>query len=179
MIKYEWRNRLSPAESAELADLLQRAAAYDAEPEYSSIDFADVEQAMSQADSPVRHLVIWMLPYATAMGERDEPERIAGLLRLVFTSENQGEVTVVIDPRLRSKGIMTLLVEQVGLDTTAPDGWMGTGVGAGQPPCRRPIEQPVPDPAHAPRVEAHQVNRIRRGGHRRTGFGADRRCGAE
>ena len=102
MIKHEWRSTLSPAESAELADLLQRAAAYDAEPEYSTIDFADVEQAMSEADSPVRHLVIWMLPYATAMGEPDRPERIAGLLRLTFTSEGAAEGVVVIDPDLRS-----------------------------------------------------------------------------
>jgi N-acetylglutamate synthase-like GNAT family acetyltransferase len=130
MIKYEWRSTLSPAESAELADLLQRAAAYDAEPEYSTIEFADVEQAMARADPAVRHLVIWMLPHATAMGERDEPERIAGLLRLVFTSRHAADATVVIDPCLRSKGIITLLLEQVGLDTTAPNGWIGTGAHA-------------------------------------------------
>lgn len=129
MIKYEWRGSLSPAESAELADLLQRAAEYDAEPEYNSIDFADVEVAMFQADSSVRHLLIWMLPHATAMNEPEEPERVAGLLRLVFTSNGAAEATVVIDPRLRSIGIVTLLLEQVGLDTTdgtLSDGWMGT-----------------------------------------------------
>ena len=44
MIKYEWRASLSPDESAELSDLLGRAAEYDAEPEYSRIDFADVDR---------------------------------------------------------------------------------------------------------------------------------------
>jgi len=127
MIKYEWRRALSRDESAEIADLLRRCAAYDAEPEYSTIAFADVEQAMSQADSPVRHLVIWMLAHATAMGEPDQPERIAGLLRLNFTSKGVAEGVAVIDPDLRSIGIMTLLLEQVGVDTTAPDGWFGTG----------------------------------------------------
>ena len=127
MIKYEWRTNLSAAESTDLADLLGRAAAYDAEPEYNSIDFADVEQALSQPDPSVRHLLIWMLPHATAMGQPDEPERIAGLLRLVFTSKHAAEATVVIDPRLRSIGIMTLLLEQVGLDTALPDGWLATG----------------------------------------------------
>ena len=47
MIKYEWRTSLSPDESAELSDLLGRAAEYDAEPEYNRIDFADVDRAMS------------------------------------------------------------------------------------------------------------------------------------
>jgi N-acetylglutamate synthase-like GNAT family acetyltransferase len=128
VIKYEWRTSLSPTESAELADMLQRAAAYDAEPEYSTIDFADVEEAMSQTNSSVRHLLIWMLPHATAMGEADEPERIAGLLRLTPLSEGAAEATTVIDPRLRSIGITTLLLEQVGVDATCPDGWMGTGL---------------------------------------------------
>lgn len=127
MIKYEWRRGLSPAESTELADLLQRAAEYDVEPEYNTIDFAGVEAAMSQPDSPVQHLLIWMLPHATAMSEPDEPERIAGLLRLVCTSDGTAEATVVIDPCLRSIGIVTLLLEQMGLDCAPPDGWMGTG----------------------------------------------------
>jgi mycothiol synthase len=127
MIKYEWRTTLSAAESAELEDLLTRAAAYDAEPEYSIIEFGDVEQAMSQPDSSIRQLLVWMLPHATAMGQPDEPERIAGLLRLVFTSKRSAEATVVVDPSLRSIGIMTLLLEQVGLDTALSDGWFGTG----------------------------------------------------
>ena len=42
MIKYEWRTESESDEAAELADLLARAADYDAEPDYSTIDFADV-----------------------------------------------------------------------------------------------------------------------------------------
>lgn len=127
MIKYEWRTSWNSEESAEVADLLRRAADYDAEPEYSGIEFADVEQAMTQPNSPVQHLFIWMLPYATAMGQPDEPERIAGLLRLTFGANDTAEATVVIDPTLRSRGIMTLLLEQVGTDANSPEGWMGTG----------------------------------------------------
>jgi hypothetical protein len=127
MIKYEWRADLSPDESAELSDLLVRAAEYDAEPEYSRIDFGDVKDAMSQSDSPVRHLVIWMLRHATAMGEPDQPERIAGLIRLESLSDGSAIASAVIDPRLRSIGIMTLLLERVGLDTVRPGGWLDTG----------------------------------------------------
>jgi mycothiol synthase len=127
MIKYEWRTSLSPDESAELSDLLGRAADYDAEPEYNRIDFADIDRAMSQQDSSHRHLLIWMLPHATAMGEPDQPERIAGVLRLKCSSDGSAQASAVVDPRLRSIGIMTLLAETVGLDTTTPGGWLDTG----------------------------------------------------
>jgi mycothiol synthase len=127
MIKYEWRTSLSPDESAELSDLLGRAAEYDAEPEYNTIDFADVDRAMSQSDSSVRHLLIWMLPHAIAMGEPDQPERIAGLIRLQCSSDGSATAGAVIDPGLRSIGIMTLLLERVGLDAARPGGWLDTG----------------------------------------------------
>jgi mycothiol synthase len=127
MIKYEWRTSLSPDESAELSDMLGRAAHYDAEPEYNRIDFGDVDRAMSQSDSSVRHLLIWMLPHATAMGEPDQPARIAGLLRLRCLPDGSAHASAVVDPRLRSIGIMTLLLERVGLDTARPGGWLDTG----------------------------------------------------
>jgi hypothetical protein len=127
MIKYEWRSSLSPGESVELSDLLGRAAQYDAEPEYTGIDFNEVNRAMSQSDSPARHLLIWMLPHATAMGEPDQPEQIAGLIRVDCSSDGSARASAVIDPRLRSIGIMTLLLERAGLDTTRPGGWLDTG----------------------------------------------------
>jgi mycothiol synthase len=124
MIKHEWRNHLSPEESTELAALLAHSAAYDAEPEYSSIDFAEVAATLGQCDT--RHLLIWMLPLSVALDRPDEGERIAGLLRLVFATDGVAEATLVIDPELRSIGIATLLIEQLGLDATAPTGWAGT-----------------------------------------------------
>lgn len=127
MIKYEWRTGLSGPEADELRDLLDRAAAYDAEPEYSTIAFDEVAGSMAQQDSGVQHLVIWMLPHATAMAEPDEPERVAGLLRLVPGADGGSEVHLVVDPRFRSIGITTLLVEQIGLDTTGAHGWAGSG----------------------------------------------------
>ena len=127
MIKYEWRTSLSPDESAELSDLLGRAAEYDTEAEYNRIDFVEVDRAMAESDSSVRHLVIWMLSHATAMGEPDQPDRIAGLIRLECSPDGSANASAVIDPQLRSIGIMTLLVERVGLDTERPGGWLDTG----------------------------------------------------
>lgn len=125
MIRYEWRTALSGPEADELADLLSRAARYDAEPEYSTIDFSDV--ADSLGDPAAHHLLIWMLPHATALSGPDSPERIAGLVRLIRGAAGTAEATGVIDPDLRSIGISTLLLERVGLDTGAGGGWLGTG----------------------------------------------------
>ncbi|BBX03622.1 hypothetical protein BST36_07360 [Mycolicibacterium moriokaense] len=127
MIKYEWRTQLDADEAAQLEDMLSRAAVYDAEPEYCTIDFADVQRSMAASDSRVKHLVIWMLPYSSAFGEADHPERIAGLMRLDVDDDGVADAAIVVDPRLRSIGITTLLLERVGLDTGAPDGWLGTG----------------------------------------------------
>ena len=127
MIKYEWRTELDVDEFNELSDLLARAAEYDAEPEYTTISAAEVAQSMSSGDGRARHLLIWMLPYATAQGEPDQPERIAGLMRLVVDARGVGRAAVVVDPRFRSIGIMTLLLERVGLDCSADGGWLGTG----------------------------------------------------
>jgi len=127
MIKYEWRTELSRVEADELSGLLARAAAYDAEPGYNTVEFDDVARSLADSDSPDRHLLIWMLPHATAMAEPNAPECIAGLLRLAGAATGRAEATAVIDPGLRSIGIMTLLLERVGLDTSAADGWLGTG----------------------------------------------------
>ncbi|MDZ7884563.1 MAG: hypothetical protein U5N53_17485 [Mycobacterium sp.] len=128
MIKYEWRTELDPTEMKELTDLLDRAAEYDGEAEYTSIAAEPVIRSMTERNSRFRHLVIWMLPYATAMGEPDHPERIAGLLRMHIHADGTAQSALVIDPRLRSIGIATLLLERIGLDFTGSEGWLGTGV---------------------------------------------------
>jgi mycothiol synthase len=125
VIKYEWRDHLDAGESAELAGMLARAAVYDAEPEYNTIDYADVAATLGSADT--RHLLIWRLPRTATSGLADTHHQIAGLLRLVFTSDDVAEATVVIDPDARSIGILTMLLEQVGVSPDPIDGWAGTG----------------------------------------------------
>lgn len=129
MIKYEWRTHLDPEESAELADLLDRASSFDAEAEHNSIDFAAVDREMAASSESVRHLVIWMLPHAVAMDRPDDPARIAGLIRVELDPDDagKGDVTAVVDPAYRSIGIITSLLEQVGVDTDEDAGWLGTG----------------------------------------------------
>jgi hypothetical protein len=128
MIKYEWRDHLDTDESAELAEMLVRAAVYDAEPEYNTIDFADVRATLGAPDT--RHLLIWRLPRTATSGFADDSHQIAGLLRLVFTSDTAADATVVIDPKARSIGILTMLLEQLGVGVNNTDGWAGIGARA-------------------------------------------------
>jgi mycothiol synthase len=125
VIKHDWRDRLSRGDSAELAALLTRAARHDAGPEYNTIDFADVRATLGQPHT--RHLLIWLLPGAVVGARRVESQRIAGLLRMEFGTDGVTEATLVIDPELRSIGIATLLLEELGVDAGAARGWAGTG----------------------------------------------------
>ncbi|GAB26281.1 putative acetyltransferase [Gordonia polyisoprenivorans NBRC 16320 = JCM 10675] len=127
MIKYEWRDGFDESEAAELRGLLERAAAYDAEPEYNTIDPDDVLARTAEPDH-VRNLVIWMLPRPNTLDGPPDPERIAGMIRFVDRGEQWWDATVVIDPDLRSIGIMTLLLEQAGLNLAAEEGWLGSGI---------------------------------------------------
>jgi hypothetical protein len=84
---------------------------------------------MAAQTESARHLVIWMLPHAVTASGPDDPARIAGLVRLDFTpdAEGEAEVSAVVDPRFRSIGIITLLLEQVGVDPDTEQGWLGSG----------------------------------------------------
>lgn len=127
MIRYEWRSDVSEPEATQIRALLEAAAEYDREPEFSSIEFGDVEDDLARSGSDRGLLLIWMLPRQTKVGEADEPESLAGVLRMVLDSHGVGDVQLVIRPELRSIGIVTLFVERAGLDVAADGGWLGSG----------------------------------------------------
>lgn len=131
MIRYEWRTQLTGEESAEVRSLLEAAAVYDSEPEFSGIDPVDVERDLAQGDSTRHLLLIWMLPRMTRASENEEPECLAGVLRMAVDADGVGDVDLVIAPGLRSLGIVTLFVERAGLDVaTGHGGWLGSGATA-------------------------------------------------
>ena len=69
-----------------------------------------------------------MLPRTATSGLADDVQQIAGLLRLVFTSDTAAEATVVIDPKARSIGITHACCSNSSASAqTTPDGWAGTG----------------------------------------------------
>ncbi|NMO03695.1 N-acetyltransferase [Gordonia sp. TBRC 11910] len=126
MIRYEWCTSLSADDTAALRSLLNRAASYDAEPEYNTIDADALAADLADPASGVRHLVVWLTPRPVALDAPLEPERVAGVIRLVPSGGGWADGTIVIDPDLRSLGIVTLLLEQEGVDVGA-DGWLGSG----------------------------------------------------
>ncbi|OZG29221.1 N-acetyltransferase [Williamsia sp. 1138] len=127
MIRYQWQTELSDSEAAEVRNLLESASGYDAEPEFSGIDFADVEHDLAQRDPNRRLLLIRMLARQVRAGEDEEPECLAGVLRMVIDHHGVGDVQLVVAPELRSLGIVTLFVEQAGLDVGVEGGWLGSG----------------------------------------------------
>lgn len=128
MIDYAWVDTLDDADGEQLRDLLERAAVYDAEPEYNTVDYAEVRSEMADADSASQHLMLWLQPRARELGGSLEPRRVAGVIRCLPTADGWSSATVVIDPELRSIGIMTLLMERAGLRMDGPEGWLGSGI---------------------------------------------------
>ena len=68
-----------------------------------------------------------MLARQTRAGQDEEPECLAGVLRMVVDRHGVGDVQLVVAPELRSLGIVTLFVERAGLDVGAEGGWLGSG----------------------------------------------------
>jgi len=128
MIDYAWCTELQEADAQQLSDLLVRAAAYDAEPEYNSLDPAELTAEMADPSAGGRYLVLWLQPRPRALDAPLEPRRVAGLLRFLPAADGWYEGTVIIDPDLRSIGIMTLLMERAGLALDADEGWLGSGI---------------------------------------------------
>ena len=126
MISYAWRRAFGPqdpAEEGELREMLAEAAETDAEAGFPAVSL----------DQPYRddasHLVVRLLP--DGRPGHDASAVIAADLRVEPDSDG-GPATAryVVRPRLRSRGISTLLLETLGLDLRAGEGWAGTGVPA-------------------------------------------------
>src|SRR6516164_3122028 len=120
MITCAWRASFAPEEEGELREMLAEAAETDAEAGFPAVSL----------DQPYRddasHLVVRLLP--DGRPGHDASAVIAAYLRVEPDSDG-GPATAryVVRPRLRSRGISTLLLETLGLDLRAGGGWAGTG----------------------------------------------------
>jgi mycothiol synthase len=103
--------------------MLAAAAEEDAEAGFPAVSLGQPYPAGA------RHLVVRLLPDGRPGHEGSSP--VAAYLR-VEPDPDGGPATVryVVRPEFRSRGISTLLVEQVGLDLAAEGGWAGTGAPA-------------------------------------------------
>lgn len=124
MISYQWCSELDPDYRDEVLALVATAAEYDEEAGFSRIHTADVTST-SRDGARVYHLPIKARRDLSA--REDAPLVIVAYLHLHVDDEGLGTVQFVVHPDYRSRGVATMLVEEIGLDTTGDGGWEGTG----------------------------------------------------
>jgi mycothiol synthase len=123
MITCSWRTALDPGEEREVGEMLAAAAEADAE-----AGFPAVSLGQPYPDG-ARHLVVRLLPDGRPGHENSSP--VAAYLRVEPDPDGgPAAVRYVVRPEFRSRGVSTLLVEQIGLDLAAEGGWAGTGAPA-------------------------------------------------
>ena len=113
MITYSWRTGFDAGEEREVGEMLAEAASADAEAGFPAVSLSEAYPA------DARHLVVRLLPDVRPGHEGSSP--VAAYLR-VEPDPSGGLATVryVVRPQFRSRGISTLLVEQMGLDLGTP-----------------------------------------------------------
>ncbi|ASR01470.1 GNAT family N-acetyltransferase [Gordonia rubripertincta] len=127
MITYEWLPRLDGDELDEVVELVIAAAEYDEEAGFSHIDPAMV-RATGDGTRTIAHLPIKARRDLSPL--EDVPMVVVAYLHLAVEADGLGVVSYVVHPEYRSRGITTLLVEEIRLDTTGEGGWAGTGANA-------------------------------------------------
>ncbi|MBH0781031.1 GNAT family N-acetyltransferase [Nocardia bovistercoris] len=127
MITYAWCRRLDDSAGAEVSALVTAAGRYDMEAGFTTID------PWEAASGEGGEHAVWHLPIKVRRDlsvRADTPMVMAAYLRLSIERGGHGSVALVVDPRYRSRGIATTLVEELGLAVSAPGGWCGTGATA-------------------------------------------------
>jgi len=127
MISCQWREELADDDRDEVLALVAAAAEYDDEAGFSRVEPRDVT-ACSRKGVRVSHLVVKARRGLSAL--EDAPLVVVAYLHLAVDEDGLGAVQFVVHPDYRSRGIATLLVEELGLDVDRPAGWMGTGARA-------------------------------------------------
>ncbi|EME50633.1 acetyltransferase [Rhodococcus ruber BKS 20-38] len=124
MISYQWCSELDSSDRDEVAALVAAAAGYDEDAGFSRIHPGDVTST-SRDGVRVFHLPIKARKDLSARD--DAPLVIVAYLHLQVDGAGLGTVQFVVHPDYRSRGVATMLVEEIGLGTTADGGWERTG----------------------------------------------------
>ncbi|MDT2006123.1 GNAT family N-acetyltransferase [Rhodococcus opacus] len=124
MIAYQWCSELDSGDRDEALSLVAAAAEYDEEAGFPRVHPKDVTST-SRDGVRISHLPIKARKDLSA--REDAPLVVVAYLHLQVDDEGLGTVQFVVHPGYRSRGIATMLVEELGLGTTTDGGWAGTG----------------------------------------------------
>ena len=127
IISYSWTPQLEGEDLEQVLALVTAASEYDDEAGFAQIDPADV-RSTGTAGIRVLHLPIRARRDLEPVD--DVPLVVVAYLRLAIGAGGLATVSYVVHPEYRSRGLTTLLVEQLGLDVDAEAGWGATGASA-------------------------------------------------
>lgn len=127
MIRHEWLDRLTGQDLEDALELVRVAWDYDAEAGFTRVPESLVRQHLPAPGPTVVH-------HLTVRGDLDDLTwdgqggDLLAYLHLTVTGD-EALARYVVHPDHRSRGVTTMLFEQLGLDAT-DDGWLGTGAHA-------------------------------------------------
>lgn len=122
MIQHQILTALDDDDLRDVLELAKTAWDYDEQAGFTPITEAMARQVSSDGRA-VRHVI--------ARGSLDDPDwsgeggELIAYVNLAV-DDGQGAARAVVHPRFRSRGVATMLVETIGLDTGG-QGWLGSG----------------------------------------------------
>lgn len=119
MIRYDWCDDVPTEALPELESLLREAAEEDLEGGFPVLAV--------QPAKKVQHLLVHLLPDERPESSVPEGGALAAYLRLSRRDDGTHAAEYVVRPRFRSRGVTTLLMERMGVDTRRATGWVDTG----------------------------------------------------
>ncbi|MFZ0712638.1 GNAT family N-acetyltransferase, partial [Mycobacterium sp.] len=127
MISYQWCSTLNAGDREEVLALVAAAAEFDEEAGFSHIQPDEVD-TVGREGLRVFHLPV--KAHRDLSFRDDAPKVIVSYLRLLVDDAGLGTIQYVVHPDYRSRGLTTMLVEELGLDVDARNGWADTGARA-------------------------------------------------
>jgi mycothiol synthase len=129
MIEREWITALSPDTDAEARAILEAAEDYDREQGFSVVDYRAMVNDLADPNSPNRIMLVHYIPSDQAERENEDVERtLAAVLRAELADDGRARVSYTVNPDLRSLGVTTLLVEEMGLPGRNGNAWAAAGI---------------------------------------------------
>lgn len=131
MITWDWVSELTENQDTEMRLMLEAAEDYDLEQGFSVVDYKAVKSDLKDSTSPNKLMLVYYDPLEAGTSEQGKQELIlASVLRAEVGDDGNARVNYTVNPDLRSLGITTLLVEEIGFPGQVDGAWVKAGVNA-------------------------------------------------